>query len=94
MLLGLAANGTTRQQPPLSLQVKFAAEYLADDWRMNNRLTLNRGLRWDSDFPETVRFDRISWFDLDAPLPLHVHGMAPFYGVWSSLARGRRGSLI
>lgn len=80
MLLGLASGGQMRSEPVLALQVKYAAFYVQDDWRLNDRLTLNLGLRWDADFPQTERFDRASWFDLDAPLPLQVPGMGPFRG--------------
>lgn len=80
MLLGLASGGAIRTEPALALQVKYTALYIQDDWRINDRLTLNLGLRWDVDHPQTERFDRASWFDLDAPIPLTVPGMGPFNG--------------
>ena len=80
MLLGLPTGGQIRSEPVLALQVKYAAFYFQDDWKVNDRLTLNLGLRWDTDFPQTERFDRASWFDLDAPLPLNVPGVAPMRG--------------
>ncbi|MFN0102272.1 MAG: TonB-dependent receptor domain-containing protein [Bryobacteraceae bacterium] len=80
MLLGLAGGGQMRFEPSLSLQVAYAALYFQDDWRVNNRLTLNLGLRWDTDFPMTERFDRTSSFDLDAQLPLNVPGLPPQRG--------------
>ncbi len=80
MLLGLASSGQIRSEPVLAIQVKYAGIYFQDDWRINNRLTFNLGLRWDSDFPQTERFDRASWFDLDAPIPLRVPGYNPFRG--------------
>jgi hypothetical protein len=80
MLLGLPASGNMRSEPALSLQVVYAGFYVQDDWRISNRLTLNLGLRWDADFPQTERFDRASWFDLNAQLPLQVPGFPPFQG--------------
>ncbi len=80
MLLGLAGGGQMRSEPSLSLQVKYAAFYVQDDWRVSSRLTLNLGLRWDGDFPQTERFDRASWFDLNAPLPLNVPAVGPLRG--------------
>jgi hypothetical protein len=80
MLLGLPSSGQIRSEPALSLQVKYGAIYIQDDWRISNRLTLNLGLRWDADFPQTERWDRASWFDLEAQIPLTVPGMGPFYG--------------
>ncbi|MBI4873810.1 MAG: TonB-dependent receptor [Acidobacteria bacterium] len=79
-LMGLASGGQMRSEPVLGLQVKYAAFYVQDDWRLNDRLTLNLGLRWDADFPQTERFDRASWFDLNAQLPLKVPGMGPLTG--------------
>jgi len=76
MLLGLASGGQMRSEPSLSLQVTYAAFYVQDDWRVNSRLTLNAGVRWDTDLPMTERFDRTSWFDLNAPLSITVRGVA------------------
>lgn len=54
--------------------------FIEDDWRISDKLTLNLGVRWDADFPQTERFDRASWFDLNAPLPLRVPGFDTFKG--------------
>jgi len=80
MLLGLAGGGQMRFEPAISLQVAYAAFYVQDDWRVNNRLTLNLGLRWDTDLPMTERFDRTSWFDLNAQLPLAIPSLQPQRG--------------
>lgn len=80
MLLGLASGGQMRSEPNLALQVAYSALYFQDDWKISNRLTLNLGLRWDMDLPQTERFDRTSWFDLNAQLPLSIPDMGPLYG--------------
>ncbi|MDX1980297.1 MAG: carboxypeptidase regulatory-like domain-containing protein [Bryobacteraceae bacterium] len=80
MLLGLASGGQIRSEPALSLQVKYTGIYVQDDWRVNDRLTLNFGLRWDADFPQTERFDRASWFDFDVTNPLNPPGLGPQRG--------------
>jgi hypothetical protein len=80
VLLGLPSGGQMRSEPALSLQVTYGAIYLQDDWRINSRLTLNLGLRWDVDNPQTERYDRASWFDFDAPLPLQVPGFPQLRG--------------
>ena len=80
MLLGLPSGGRIQQEPNLALQVVYGALYFQDDWRMNGRLTLNLGLRWDTDRPLTERFDRTSWFDFDAVLPIQVAALGPIHG--------------
>jgi hypothetical protein len=80
MLLGLASSGAIQTEPALALQVKYSALYFQDDWRVNDRLTLNFGLRWDVDHAQTERFDRASWFDPNVPIPLTVPGMGAFHG--------------
>ena len=75
MLLGLPGAGVIRSEPALADQVMYSALYFQDDWRVNDRLTLNMGLRWDSDFPLTERFDRAGWFDFESAVPgLQLNG--------------------
>ncbi len=80
MLLGLMSGGTIHYEPQLALQVRYGGAYFQDDWRISERLTVNMGLRWDSDRPLTERFNRTSWFDFNAPLPVQVAGLAPLHG--------------
>jgi hypothetical protein len=89
LLLGLPAvpaipgptvAGSIGYQPALALQARYVAFYLQDDWRINDRLTLDLGLRWDSDRPVTERFNRTSWFDFGAALPLTVPGLDALTG--------------
>ena len=84
LLLGLpfgAPNaGSIGYEPALALQMRYGAVYAQDDWRVNERLTVNLGLRWDTDRPLTERFDRTAWFDFNAILPLAVPGLGPLRG--------------
>jgi hypothetical protein len=80
MLLGLMSGGRMQYEPQPALQVVYGGLYFQDDWRLSERLTLNLGLRWDSDRPLTERFDRTSWFDYSAALPLQVPGLPPLEG--------------
>ena len=47
LLLGDASGGSLIRINPISTQSTYYALYFQDDWRVNSRLTLNLGLRWD-----------------------------------------------
>ncbi|MCL5743476.1 MAG: TonB-dependent receptor [Acidobacteria bacterium] len=80
MLLGLMSAGQIQYQPALALQVPYYGVYFQDDWRVSNRLTLNLGVRWDSDRPMTERYNRLSRFNFNAPLPVQAPGLPPLTG--------------
>jgi Carboxypeptidase regulatory-like domain/TonB-dependent Receptor Plug Domain len=46
-LLGAIASGNVDVNPKPHYKWFFAAPWIQDDWRVNNKLTLNLGFRWD-----------------------------------------------
>ena len=80
MLLGLMSAGTISYQPALALEVPYVGAFVQDDWRVTNKLTLNLGVRWDSDRPMTERYNRLSYFNYNAPLPVTVPGVPQLLG--------------
>ncbi|HEY3038565.1 MAG TPA: TonB-dependent receptor [Pyrinomonadaceae bacterium] len=71
MLLGAGSTGITPGfAVRLALAQKYAALYSQNDWRINNRLTVNLGLRWDVQPGPTERFNHMSSIDLNAREPL------------------------
>jgi hypothetical protein len=67
----------------------YWAGYAQDDWRLNSRLTVNLGVRYDIDVPRTERYNRMNYFDPEARSPLadrvpslpNIRGGVVFVGV-------------
>jgi len=77
-LLGYYNNASTFQPGPFSpagtagnlnqYRFSYFAPFVQDDWKVNNRLTLNLGLRWDyRGVPYEVSNNKMFWFDLANP---------------------------
>ena len=71
-LLGLPSNNGSDLQ---SLYASASAStyfggYFQDDWKVTPKLSLNLGVRYDVDVPRTERYNRLSYFDINAPSPL------------------------
>jgi hypothetical protein len=52
---------------PRQFNFWYLAPYIQDDWKVNQRLTLNLGLRYDFRTVPTESNDRIGWRDLSNP---------------------------
>lgn len=70
LLLGQISTGRIAIAPEPSILTKYVAAFIQDDWRVNNRLTLNFGLRWESDFPTFERNGQLTNFLPDQPFPV------------------------
>ncbi len=70
-LTGFATGWSAYEIPaaPATQNLQFAG-FIQDNWHVNDRLTLNLGVRYDVDKPRTERYNRMSFFDLNAPSPL------------------------
>jgi len=75
-LLGFPASGSVAYNIASAYQMLYWAGFFQDDWRVNSRLTLNLGLRWDYEGPLSERYDRQNrGFDRTAKSPLQVPGL-------------------
>ena len=65
--------------------------YIQDAWRVNSRLTVNLGIRYDLQKPTTDRYDRYSTFNFATPSPIKVPGL-DLKGSLTFVDSNRRGS--
>lgn len=59
MLLGYFSAANYSINIAYATQQTYSAPFVQDDWRVNNKLTLNLGLRWDYESPLTERYNRM-----------------------------------
>ena len=78
-LLGNFTNATLTRQVQPAYDSWYHAMYLQDDWRVNPRLTLNVGLRYDIETGYAERYNRWADLDLDVANPLSSAAL-PFTG--------------
>jgi hypothetical protein len=69
-LLGLGSGNITKNNKNIATRSRYYAAYIADDWKVTPRLTLNLGFRYEVDTPRTENQDRMSRFDLNVASPL------------------------
>jgi hypothetical protein len=71
-LLGTPSSGSSGYNLLGVYQEHYYAPWVQDDWRINSRLSLSLGLRWDFNLPPYERFNRIDrGFDQTTPSPLN-----------------------
>ena len=77
LLLGTGTGDLIQSYKNDASQSYYLAEYLQDDWKVNNKLTLNLGARYDLDTPRTERYNRTNYFDptIASPLATAVPGL-------------------
>lgn len=68
-LLG-TGNFTYEHVEPLSAFSHYWAAFVQDDWKVTSRLTLNLGLRWETETGTAEAHDRLTYFDPNARNPL------------------------
>ncbi|MCC6393046.1 MAG: TonB-dependent receptor [Bryobacterales bacterium] len=65
LLLGQTNNANLATVFRVDLRNRYYGYFLNDNWKLNRKLTLNLGLRWELQSPYWEHHDRMTNFDLD-----------------------------
>lgn len=76
LLLGTPSSGSTPFNSVYQVSSWYTAPYVQDDWRLNTKLTLNLGLRWDLLTAPIDKQDRLN-VGFDPNLPSALQGQIP-----------------
>lgn len=69
-LLGVPASGTITTTPYMMLFQRYSSGYVQDDWRVNSKLTLNLGFRYEYTSPYGEKYGQIGYLDIGAVDPV------------------------
>ena len=82
LLLGEVNSVTEQVSDLIRSRAAYWAGYVQDDWRLTDRLTLNYGLRWETEIPRSVVDNRQNSFDPAGINPVSgTPGVVTFAGV-------------
>ena len=70
LLLGWVNSATVGESESIQSRMSSWGTYVQDDWKVNQRLTVNIGLRWDLDVPRWEVNSRQNSFDTTAINPV------------------------
>ena len=85
-MLGVPTGISIDTNDSLYLTNRFYAGYVQDDWRVNRKLTLNIGMRYELEGGFHERYNRgLVGFDLNATLPITAGAQAAYANLPASL---------
>jgi hypothetical protein len=73
-LIGWGNGGDYHLDPKVFNRANYWGFFVQDDWKVTRKLTVNMGLRYEFDVPRYERYNRFSYWDLNAPAPITVPG--------------------
>jgi len=81
-LLGEVNAASIQVSDKIPSRAQYLALYVQDDWRISERLTINAGIRWETEFPRYVVGNKMNSFDPLAINPVSgTPGVVTFAGV-------------
>jgi hypothetical protein len=81
-MLGEVNSASVLSSDVILSRAEYFAWYAQDDWRLTDRLTINYGLRWESEIPRYVDGNRMNSFDPYSINPVSgTPGVVTFAGV-------------
>ena len=89
-LLGYANSGSIDTVRFIGQQFYYFAGYAQDDWRVNSKLVVNLGVRWDGNRPPTGLDDR--WADFGPTTPNPAANNIPGAVLFAGSGQGRVGT--
>lgn len=90
LLLGYANGGSIDTIRFIGQQWPAYAGYVQDDWRINRKLTINYGIRWETQLPPTGLDDK--WSDFSPTTANPGAGGIPGALIYAGSGAGRQGS--
>ncbi len=90
LLLGRADSGSLDTIRFIGQQFPYFAGYVQDDWRVSRKLTMNLGVRWETQMPTTGLEDR--WSDFSPTTPNPAASNIPGAVLFAGSGTGRVGS--
>jgi hypothetical protein len=78
--VGMQNNGLYEVPDAQSTRNYTWGGFVLDNWKINPKLTLNVGFRYDLTLPRTERYNRMNWLDPSVVSPLQVAGLGTLTG--------------
>ncbi|HEU0121645.1 MAG TPA: carboxypeptidase regulatory-like domain-containing protein [Bryobacteraceae bacterium] len=81
-LIGGANSASIQISDQINTRGYYLAGFVQDDWRLTNRLTVNLGVRWETELPRRAIGDTQNSFDLNRINPVSgTPGVVTFSGI-------------